>query len=150
MARKKKHPEHVNHERWLVSYADFITLLVKTNPEAGHHGISIILFPTNTPGFSVSKKLSKMGNWASDTAELFFDNCRVPKRYLLGQEGMGFIYLMQELPWERMQIAIGAVAGAAAALEWTLAYMRTAMAGMRVRFKAAEDGFDWLAVRRKG
>jgi citronellyl-CoA dehydrogenase len=82
--------------------ADFVTLLCKTDPDAGHHGISILLVPTNAKGFSVSKKLSKMGNWASDTAELFFDNVRVPKRNLLGQEGMGFIYLMQNFQTERL------------------------------------------------
>jgi citronellyl-CoA dehydrogenase len=105
--------------------ADFITLLVKTNPEAGHHGISIILFPTNTPGFSVSKKLSKMGNWASDTAELFFDNCRVPKRYLLGQEGMGFIYLMQNFQSERLIGCTAATAGAFHALDRSLEWGRS-------------------------
>lgn len=108
--------------------ADFITLLVKTNPEAGHHGISIILFPTNTPGFSVSKKLSKMGNWSSDTAELFFDNCRVPKRYLLGQEGMGFVYLMQNFQSERLIAASSAVAGSQHALDRSLEWGRSRMA----------------------
>lgn len=104
--------------------ADFVTLLVKTNPEAGHHGISIILFPTDTPGFSVSRKLSKMGNWASDTAELFFDNCRVPKRYLLGQEGMGFVYLMQNFQSERLIACSSAIAGATHALDRSLEWGR--------------------------
>ncbi len=104
--------------------ADFVTLLVKTNPDAGHHGISIILFPTDTPGFSVSRKLSKMGNWASDTAELFFDNCRVPKRYLLGQENMGFIYLMQNFQSERLVGSASAIAGAMHALDRSLEWGR--------------------------
>lgn len=104
--------------------ADFVTLLVKTNPEAGHHGISIILFPTDTKGFGVSKKLSKMGNWSSDTAELYFDNCRVPKRYLLGQEGMGFIYLMQNFQSERLVGSSSAIAGAANALDRSLEWGR--------------------------
>lgn len=104
--------------------ADFVTLLVKTNPEAGHHGVSIILFPTDTPGFSVSRKLSKMGNWASDTAELFFDNCRVPKRYLLGQEGMGFVYLMQNFQSERLIACSSAIAGATHALDRSLEWGR--------------------------
>jgi len=105
--------------------ADFITLLVKTDAEAGHHGISIILFPTDTKGFSVSKKLSKMGNWSSDTAELFFDNCRIPKRYLLGQEGMGFIYLMQNFQSERLIACTSAVAGAQHALDRSLEWGRS-------------------------
>jgi citronellyl-CoA dehydrogenase len=104
--------------------ADFVTLLVKTNPDAGHHGISIILFPTDTKGFSVSKKLRKMGNWASDTAELFFDNCRVPKRYLLGEEGRGFVYLMQNFQSERLIACSSAVAGAFYALERSLEWGR--------------------------
>lgn len=104
--------------------ADFVTLLCKTNPEAGHHGISIILVPTDTPGFSVSKKLEKMGNWASDTAELFFDNVRVPKRYLLGQEGMGFMYLMQNFQSERLVGSSSAIAGAFHALERSLDWGR--------------------------
>jgi len=104
--------------------ADFVTLLVKTNPEAGHMGFSIILFPTNTPGFSVSKKLSKMGNWSSDTAELFFDNCRVPKRYLLGEEGQGFMYLMQNFQSERLVGSSAAVAGSFHALERSLDWGR--------------------------
>jgi citronellyl-CoA dehydrogenase len=104
--------------------ADFVTLLVKTDPDAGHHGISIILFPTDTKGFGVSKKLSKMGNWASDTAELFFDNCRVPKRYLLGQEGMGFVYLMQNFQSERLIGSASAIEGARHALDRSLEWGR--------------------------
>lgn len=104
--------------------ADYITLVLKTDPEAGHHGISILLVPTDTKGFSVSKKLSKLGNWSSDTAELFFDNVRVPTRNLLGQEGMGFIYLMQNFQSERLISSASAIAGAFAALERSLAYGR--------------------------
>ncbi len=104
--------------------ADFVTLLVKTNPDAGHHGISILLFPTDTPGFSISRKLDKMGNRASDTAELFFDDCRVPKRYLLGQENMGFIYLMQNFQSERLVASASATAAAFHALDRSLAWGR--------------------------
>ncbi|NCQ62299.1 MAG: acyl-CoA dehydrogenase, partial [Myxococcales bacterium] len=74
---------------------DFVTLLAKTDPEAGHNGISVFVLPSDVKGFEVSKKLKKAGNWSSDTAELFFDGCRIPKRYLVGQPGMGFVYLMQ-------------------------------------------------------
>lgn len=104
--------------------ADFVTLIVKTNPEAGHMGFSILLFPTDIKGFSVSKKLSKMGNWSSDTAELFFDGCRVPKRYLLGEEGQGFVYLMQNFQSERLVGSSSAIAGAFYALERSLDWGR--------------------------
>jgi len=104
--------------------ADFITLLVKTDPDAGYGGISIILVPTDVEGFGVSKKLEKIGNHASDTAELFFDDCRVPKRYLLGEEGKGFYYLMQNFQSERLIGSTSALAGAFQALERSIAYGR--------------------------
>ncbi|MGE0788214.1 MAG: acyl-CoA dehydrogenase family protein [Sandaracinaceae bacterium] len=104
--------------------ADFVTLLVKTDPNAGYGGISIILFPTDTKGFSVSKKLEKIGNHASDTAELFFDNCRVPQRYLLGEEGKGFYYLMQNFQSERLIGSTSVLAGSFRALERSVAYGR--------------------------
>jgi citronellyl-CoA dehydrogenase len=106
---------------------DFVTLLVKTDPDAGYGGISIILFPCDTPGFSVSKKLKKAGNWASDTAELFFEDCRVPKRYLLGQEGMGFTYLMQNFQSERLIGCTSALHGAKHALDRSVAFGRERM-----------------------
>ena len=92
--------------------ADFVTLLVKTDPEAGYGGISVILFPTDVAGFQVSRKLKKAGNHSSDTAELFFEDCKVPARYLLGEEGKGFTYLMQNFQSERI---IGCTSGLAAA-----------------------------------
>ena len=75
---------------------------MKTNPEAGAHGCSFFLVPTKTKGFSVSKKLKKIGNHASDTAELFFEDMRVPQRYLLGEPNQGFMYLMQNFQTERL------------------------------------------------
>ncbi len=104
--------------------ADFVTLLVKTDPDAGYGGISILLFPTDTAGFSVSKKLEKIGNHASDTAELFFDNCRIPRRYLLGEEGKGFYYLMQNFQSERLIGSTSALAAAHRALDRSVAYGR--------------------------
>src|ERR1017187_5496287 len=91
--------------------ADFVTLLVKTNPEQGAHGCSFFLVPTKTKGFSVAKKLKKIGNHSSDTAELAFEDMRVPKRYLLGEENMGFMYLMQNFQSERVIAATSACAG---------------------------------------
>ena len=104
--------------------ADFVTLMVKTDPDAKHAGISVIVFPTDTPGFSVSRKLEKMGNHASDTAELFFEDCRVPQRYLVGAEGMGFMYLMQNFQSERLVGCASAVEGSRLALDRSVAWGR--------------------------
>ncbi|MBX3273009.1 MAG: acyl-CoA dehydrogenase family protein [Sandaracinaceae bacterium] len=104
--------------------ADFVTLLAKTKPDAGYGGISILLFPTDVKGFGVSKKLEKIGNHSSDTAELFFDGCRIPKRYLLGEENKGFYYLMQNFQSERLIGSTSALAGARRALDRSVAYGR--------------------------
>ena len=104
--------------------ADFVTLLAKTNPEAGAHGCSFFLVPTKTKGFSVSKKLKKIGNHASDTAELAFEDMRIPKRYLLGEENQGFMYLMQNFQTERLIGCISGCAGFAIALEEAVAFGR--------------------------
>jgi citronellyl-CoA dehydrogenase len=104
--------------------ADFVTLLVKTDNEAGYGGISIILFPTDTKGYSVSKKLKKLGNWSSDTAELFFEDCRVPARNLLGDEGKGFYYLMQNFQSERLIACTSACAASKLALDRSVAWGR--------------------------
>jgi citronellyl-CoA dehydrogenase len=108
--------------------ADFVTLMVKTDPEAGHNGISIIVCPTDVKGFSVSKKLEKAGNWSSDTAELFFEDVRVPKRYLLGQEGMGFVYLMQNFQSERLVGCVSGLAGSKLALDRSVEFGRERVA----------------------
>jgi citronellyl-CoA dehydrogenase len=101
--------------------ADFIILGVRTGEE-GHKGISFVLFPTKTKGFSVGKKLDKIGMLSSDTAELFFDECRVPKRYLLGEMNRGFYYIMQNFQGERLAAAIGALAGMDRAIQHALDY----------------------------
>jgi citronellyl-CoA dehydrogenase len=102
--------------------ADFVTMLVKTNPEAGAHGCSFFLVPTSTKGFVVAKKLKKIGNHASDTAELHFDEMRVPKRYLLGEENMGFMYLMQNFQSERIIACTSATSGGALMIEDAIRY----------------------------
>src|SRR5580700_222923 len=104
--------------------ADFVTLLVKTNPDAGAKGCSFFLVPTKTKGFSVSKKLKKIGNHSSDTAELAFEDMRVPKRYLLGEENLGFMYLMQNFQSERLIACTSAIAGLERALDAAVAYGR--------------------------
>jgi citronellyl-CoA dehydrogenase len=104
--------------------ADFVTLLVKTNPEAGAHGCSFFLVPTSTKGYSVSKKLKKIGNHASDTAELAFEDMRIPKRYLLGEENQGFMYLMQNFQTERLIACASACAGLQISIDEAIAYGR--------------------------
>ena len=105
-------------------HCDLVIVVAKTDPKLGAKGISLLVVDTDMPGFTKGKRLKKAGLKAQDTAELFFDNVRVPERNLLGRPGEGFIYLMQELAWERMQIAILAVAVCEAALEWTVEYTR--------------------------
>jgi citronellyl-CoA dehydrogenase len=103
--------------------ADFITLLARTGGE-GHAGISMFLFPTDVKGFQVSKKLDKLGHRSSDTAEIFFEDCRIPAACLLGVENMGFVYLMQNFQSERLIGAASALADARRALDRTVQYGR--------------------------
>ena len=108
--------------------ADFVTLLAKTNPEAGAHGCSFFLVPTSTKGFSVSKKLKKVGNHSSDTAELAFEDMRIPKRYLLGEENRGFMYLMQNFQTERLIACVSACSGYQIAIDEAIVYGRDRVA----------------------
>ncbi|HMC30136.1 MAG TPA: acyl-CoA dehydrogenase family protein [Candidatus Angelobacter sp.] len=100
---------------------DYIVLSVRTGGE-GHKGISLVLFPTKTKGFSVGKKLKKIGNLASDTAELFFDECRVPVRNILGERDRGFYYIMENFQGERLVASLGALAAMDKALRWAIEY----------------------------
>ena len=99
--------------------ADFITLAVRTGGK-GYGGISLILFPTDTKGFRVTRKLEKLGNHSSDTAELAFEDCRVPVRNLLGGENEGFYAIMTNFQGERLVGALSATAGAQRVLDNTL------------------------------
>jgi citronellyl-CoA dehydrogenase len=101
--------------------ADFITLAVRTGEE-GFGGVSLVLFPTDTPGFSVTRKLEKIGNHASDTAELSFEDCRIPVRHLLGQENQGFYHIMMNFQGERLIAAVSAVAAADRAVQDAIQY----------------------------
>ncbi len=87
-------------------FADVIIVAVKTDPDAGHRGISLILVDKDAPGFSRGRKLEKMGYHMQDTAELYFSDCRVPAENLLGEEGKGFKYMMQKLQQERLEVCI--------------------------------------------
>jgi acyl-CoA dehydrogenase len=106
-------------------HADLVVVAVKTDPDAGAQGVSLIAVETDRPGFRRGRVLDKVGLKGQDTAELFFDDVRVPAGNLLGeQEGQGFIQLMQQLPQERLIIAVTAVAGMEAAIDQTIAYTK--------------------------
>lgn len=106
---------------WL---SDLVIVCAKTDPTKGAKGISLFLVETTEKGFKKGKKLSKMGMKAQDTAELFFEDLRVPKSALLGEEGKGFSYLMNELPQERLLVADSGIAAAEACFEWTRDYIK--------------------------
>lgn len=101
-----------------------IVLACKTDPSAGRKGVSLIVVPEDAPGFVKGRKLDKIGLLAQDTAELFFEDVRVPAHYLLGEENMGFSYMMSELPQERMIVPIRAAASIEAMLERTVEYTK--------------------------
>ncbi|MCM8626460.1 acyl-CoA dehydrogenase family protein [Accumulibacter sp.] len=105
-------------------HCDLVVVVAKTDPAKGAKGISLLVVDTTMAGFSKGNRLEKIGLKAQDTCELFFDDVRVPFDNLLGEENRGFACLMTELPWERLQIAITAVAQMEAALEWTCRHCR--------------------------
>ncbi len=104
--------------------ADLVIVVTKTNPKEGAKGMSLFLVEAGREGFTKGRNLEKLGMHAQDTSELFFSDVRVPPENMLGGEGQGFFMLMQELAWERLQIAIMSVAGCEAALKWTVEYTR--------------------------
>ncbi|MBL8685382.1 MAG: acyl-CoA dehydrogenase family protein [Myxococcales bacterium] len=116
--------------------ADFVTCAVRTGGP-GHGGVSLLVIERDTPGFSVSRRLEKMGWWASDTAELSFEDCRVPVANLLGDEGSGFVAIMMNFANERILIAAQCVAIAELALRETRRYVKE-----RTAFGKTLSGFQ--------
>ena len=104
--------------------ADLVVLAVKTDPSQRHAGMSIIIMERGLDGFERGRNLEKLGLHAQDTAELFFTDVHVPAANLLGEEGKGFAMLVDNLPQERLSIAVAGVAAARAAVEWTLEYVK--------------------------
>ena len=104
--------------------ADLIVVAAKTDPQAGHRGISLIVVEADTPGFSRGKALKKVGQRSRDTAELFFEDAVVPAENLIGTPNRGFYHLMENLAEERMTAAVIAVAAMERALELTLRQVR--------------------------
>jgi len=108
-------------------HADLVIVVAKTDPAAGAKGTSLLLVERGMPGFEKGQRLKKAGMKAQDTSELFFNDVKVPAENLLGGAALrnkGFICLMEQLPWERLQIAITAVAAAQAAIDWTVDYVK--------------------------
>ncbi|MEI7446620.1 MAG: acyl-CoA dehydrogenase family protein [Burkholderiales bacterium] len=133
---------------------DLIVVVAKTQPELGAKGTSLILVEADRAGFRKGRKLDKMGQQAADTAELFFEDVRVPASNLLGEEGKGFAYLMQELAQERFVIALGAAAKLEAMLDETIRYTKERIVFgkplfdfQNTRFKLAEIKARATAVR---
>jgi acyl-CoA dehydrogenase len=105
--------------------ADLVIVVARTDPDAApHDGISLILVPSDAPGFRRGRNLEKLGLTGQDTSELFFENCRVPAEHLLGREGAGFKMLMTQLQQERLCIAVASVASCRRALDDTIAYVK--------------------------
>jgi alkylation response protein AidB-like acyl-CoA dehydrogenase len=138
--------------------ADLVVTAVKTDPTERHRGISLVVIERGMEGFERGRNLEKVGLHAQDTAELFFDDVRVPVANRLGDEGSGFAYLVANLPQERLSIAMTGVAAAATALEWTVEYCgqrkafgqpigtfqatRFALAEMRTEIEIAQTFID--------
>jgi acyl-CoA dehydrogenase len=125
--------------------ADLIIVVAKTDASAGAKGVSLVLVEADREGFTRGRNLKKIGQNAQDTAELFFEDVRVPPSNILGEEGRGFVCLMNQLPRERLLVSIGAVAMMEAAIGWTVEYTRERKAFGRpiaefqnTRFKLAE------------
>jgi acyl-CoA dehydrogenase len=134
--------------------AGLLVLAARTAAGAGSRGTSLFLVDTALPGYRPGRNLEKLGHQMADTSEIFLEEVRVPGNALLGAEGRGFAILMQELPRERLVIAVYAVAASEAALEWTLAYVRERRAfGRRLadfqntRFRLAELDTQVAAAR---
>lgn len=139
--------------------ADWLCLLARTvepghEPEGGYAGMSLIVVPTNTPGFSVGRKIEKMGNRSSDTAELVFDEVRVPVGNVIGEAGRGFQQQMAQFQIERLMGAYMAVSGARRAIDRTIDYLRVReafgkplLANQVIQYRLAELIADVDVVR---
>lgn len=146
----KKDGDHyiVNGQKTFITngiQSNLVVVVVKTEPRAGHKGISLLVVEEGMEGFKRGRKLEKVGLHAQDTAELYFDECRVPVENLLGEEGKGFYYLMNKLQQERLVVAVGAQIAAEDMFELTLDYVKTRSAFGRpissfqnTQFKMAE------------
>jgi alkylation response protein AidB-like acyl-CoA dehydrogenase len=129
--------------------ADLVIVACKTDPRAGHKGISLIVVERGTPGFERGRKLDKVGMKAQDTAELFFHECRVPAGNLIGEENRGFYHMMRNLPTERLAIAVSSLAAAERAFELALDYAKTRTAFGRPIGSFQANRFALADIRAK-
>lgn len=126
-ARKEGDHYIVNGEKTFITngiHADLVVVVCKTDPKASHKGISLLVIERGTEGFKRGKKLEKIGLHSQDTAELLFEDAQVPTANLLGEEGKGFYYLMQQLQQERLVVAIAAKTAARVMFEQTRGYVK--------------------------
>ena len=126
---------------------ELVIVVAKTEPELGAHGISLLVVEAGVPGFSKGRKLEKIGLVAQDTAELFFDNVKVPAANLLGEENAGFKYLMHELAQERLVVAVRAAMSVEAFLQKTIEYTRERKAFGRPVFEFQNTRFKLAEVK---
>jgi acyl-CoA dehydrogenase len=135
--------------------ADWVVVACKTAPEEGHRGISQILVDKDTPGFSVSRRLDKLGWRTSDTAELSFEDVRVPVSHLVGREGGGFYQIMHGFQTERLLLAAGSVASAQRCFDITLSYAKEREAfgrpigAFQVNRHKFADMLTWIEAARR-
>jgi len=129
--------------------ADVIVVVCKTDPDKGAKGTSLILVEADRPGFKRGRNLDKIGQNSADTSELFFEDVRVPVANCLGEENQGFIYLMKQLPQERLQIAIAAQAGAQRAFDEAVKFTRDRKAFRQTVFDFQNTRFTLGALKAK-
>lgn len=129
--------------------ADVIVVVAKTDPTAGSRGISLILVEGDRPGFKRGRNLDKIGQNSADTSELFFEDVRIPITNCLGEEGKGFAYLMNQLPQERLQIAIAGQAGAQRAFDEAVKFTKERKAFKQTVFDFQNTRFTLGALKAK-
>jgi long-chain-acyl-CoA dehydrogenase len=129
--------------------ADCVIVVAKTDPEKGAKGISLVLVDADTPGFERGRNLDKIGQHSADTSELFFNDCRVPMTNILGAEGMGFVHLMEELPQERLSIAVGAQAAAQRAFDEAVKFTKERAAFGKTVFEFQNTKFTLADLKAK-
>ena len=127
--------------------ADLIIVVAKTEPDKGAKGTSLILVEAGTEGFARGRNLDKIGQHSADTSELFFNDVRVPMTNCLGEENKGFIYLMSQLPQERLGIAIGAQAGAQRAYDEAVAFTKDRKAFGKTVFDFQNTRFTLASLK---
>ncbi len=127
--------------------ADVVIVVAKTDPTQGARGTSLILVDTDTEGFERGRNLDKIGQHSADTSEMFFNDCRVPKTNMLGQEGRGFVHLMEELPQERLSIAIGCQAGAQRAFDEAVKFVKERKAFGKTVFEFQNTKFSLAQMK---